>query len=397
MRGASLSRASTPATLPVMTEPEREEPFVEEAFERLAQDLKRSFGEWGKGHGAWSEDRFAELAIRAFGVQYRGNRAYRLYCRARGIVPDLVDDWRSIPPVPTAAFGSVDLVVGNVPAKILTFRTSGTSRGRTRRGRHRVPDPGLYRAALRPAFRRYVLSGLTYPPSIITLLPSFTFSPDSSLGWMLDDVREAFGGPGSVSTALPEGVDWEKLHGSVERARVQGRPVCLLGTTLSLASWLSRLEDSETRHELPAGSRIMDTGGAKGSPATDRSDVMARLGVRLGIPPDRIVNEFGMTELLSQRYDRVAGQAGSSGALEGPPWLRTRVLDPVTLEELPEGEVGVLSHFDLANAGSVCHVLTEDLGSVAGGLLRWHGRVAGSPPRGCSLATAELLAAQTDA
>ncbi len=101
-----------------------------------------------------------------------------------------------------------------------------------------------------------------------------------------------------------------------------------------------------------------------------------------------------MTELLSQRY-------GTSDAdpilLRGPPWLRTRALDPVTLEELPDGRSGVLCHFDLANLGSVCAVLTEDLGQTRGNDLVWEGRSPGAPPRGCSLAMAELLRAQTDA
>ena len=58
------------------------------------------------------------------------------------------------------------------------------------------------------------------------------------------------------------------------------------------------------------------------------------------------------------------------------------------------GGVGLLCHHDLANAGSVSAVLTEDLGRAVGddgiALL---GRVAGAPPRGCGLLLAELGAA----
>jgi hypothetical protein len=73
------------------------------------------------------------------------------------------------------------------------------------------------------------------------------------------------------------------------------------------------------------------------------------------------------------------------------------VLDPVTLEELPDGDEGILCHYDLANLGSVCAVLTEDRGRVAGDGIEWLGRTEGAPPRGCSLATAELLEAQGNA
>ena len=69
-----------------------------------------------------------------------------------------------------------------------------------------------------------------------------------------------------------------------------------------------------------------------------------------------------------------------------PPWVRTRALDPAGLAPLPPGQPGLLAHFDLANAGSVCHILTEDFGrTTADGGLEVMGRVPGAMPRGCSL------------
>ena len=137
----------------------------------------------------------------------------------------------------------------------------------------------------------------------------------------------------------------------------------------------------------------MDTGGEKGRPGLARSDIVRDLAPRLGLTLDCVVNEFGMTELLSQRY----GRGDPAVPLLAPPWLRSQVLDPLTLQEVPEGEVGILCHFDLANLGSVCSVLTEDRGRKVGDGIEWVGRTEGAPPRGCSLATAELLEAQARA
>ncbi len=101
-----------------------------------------------------------------------------------------------------------------------------------------------------------------------------------------------------------------------------------------------------------------------------------------------------MTELLSQLYEPVLSEgAAAAGAHVLPPWLRARALDPVTLDELAPGEEGLLAFFDLANAGSVCHVLTEDVGAVVDGRVRLRGRVAGAEPRGCSRAMDELMSA----
>ena len=208
---------------------------------------------------------------------------------------------------------------------------------------------------------------------------------------MLDDTRTGIGSGDGVSVALATGIDWELLGREVRQAAGTGRPVCLLGTSVGFAEWLNRLRDGRFEEVgLPAGSVLMDTGGEKGRPGLTRSGVVRDLAPRLGLTLECVVNEFGMTELLSQRY----GRGDPATPLLAPPWLRSRVLDPLTLQELPAGEIGILCHFDLANLGSACSVLTEDQGRKVGDGIEWVGRTEGAPPRGCSLATAELLEAQ---
>lgn len=381
-------------------------------FEALASELKAAFRDWEGDPSPWPEARVDALARRAFRLQAVANRPYALYCERRGVGPEDVEGWRDLPPVPTAAFREVQLCLGPPEEAEAVFLTSGTTRGRARRGRHPIRDLGLYRASLGAAFRRHVLDGRE-PLRVLSLIPSFREASDSSLSWMADAILRRFGDRGSASVADASGIRWEALEREVARAVDEGRPVCALATTLAADAWMRRWEKSGTRLPLPEGSRLMDTGGAKGRPGLERSQVVAAIGRRLGIPPERVVNEFGMTELLSQRYSRPVRTAAEASEttleaaawdserldperprLHGPPWLRTRALDPVTLEELPEGEAGVLCHLDLANAASVCAVLTEDLGRVRDGVVEWIGRAADAPPRGCSLATAELLAAQ---
>ena len=114
----------------------------------------------------------------------------------------------------------------------------------------------------------------------------------------------------------------------------------------------------------------------------------------MGVPSRMIVSEYGMTELLSQLYEPVLTEgASTAGTYVAPPWLRVRALDSLTLDELPSGAEGLLAFFDLANVGSVCHVLTEDVGTVSGGRVRLSGRAQGAEPRGCSIAMDELMSA----
>ncbi len=358
-------------------------------FPQLVVDLVERFEAWDGE--PWSEDRFDRLARRAFSVQFEANSPYRNWCLARGVRPEAVGSWREIPPVPTAAFRAVDLAVGSPETAPLRFRTSGTSRGAGARGRHPVVAPELYRASLIGPFRRFVLAGRERP-RVLTLVPPPSEVPDSSLGFMLEEVRTRLGGPGSRALADARGIRWDELDASLAAAVSAGDVVAVLGTTVAFAAWRDRLAASGRGHGLPAGSVLMDTGGAKGAAGLDRLDLFEDLLPRLGLGPDDVVNEFGMTELLSQRYGRGIGHPAPD--LVAPPWLRTVALDPVTLALRPDGEEGILCHWDLANAGSVVAVLTEDRGRVEAGVLTWLGRTPGSPPRGCSLATAELLEAQ---
>ncbi|MBI4520468.1 MAG: long-chain fatty acid--CoA ligase [Gemmatimonadetes bacterium] len=363
------------------------------------------------------DDAFGAWAVRIFAYQYAHNSVYARYCQGRGVTPDTVRHWSEIPPVPTSAFKELALVCGSRREAQAVFETSGTTRGTERRGRHYVLDLTLYDESLLPNFHAHLLPDREGMP-MLALLPSPLAAPSSSLSYMLGCVMDRFGTPGSTFVVEPDGhVRYDDLHKQLDQLGNAGSPVCLLGTAFSFVHWLDRLTAEDRRFRLPAGSRIMETGGFKGrSRVMERDELYESLGDRLGIPADHIVNEYGMTEMLSQFYEpvlrwrvtaaspRLGGMrprgpdatnvAGGTGLHVPPPWVRTRVLDPVTLEPVPRGEVGILQHFDLANLGSVCAILTEDLGVLEESGFRLLRRIEGAEPRGCSIAMDELLAAR---
>ena len=138
----------------------------------------------------------------------------------------------------------------------------------------------------------------------------------------------------------------------------------------------------------------METGGFKARTRDITKEQLYRsLSTTVGLEPNRIVNEYGMTELLSQLYESHLTQPNELQAGHiPPPWLRVRALNPTTLEPVAENELGILAFFDLANLGSVCHVLTEDVGRMIDGKVHLEGRFSGAEPRGCSRAMDELMA-----
>ena len=323
--------------------------------------------------------------------------AYAGYCRARGVDDGEVNGWRDVPAVPTAAFKELRLLAVGAVAEAV-FRTSGTTRGPERRGEHHVADLGLYRASLRPAFRDALLpddAGLRF----LSLMPPPADLPDSSLAFMIGDVAEAFGVPGSAAFAGPDGLDKDGLEAAARAAVTDGAPVMLLGTSAAFIHWLDSLAAEGERLRLPEGSRLMDTGGFKGKGRSiPAAELRAAYAERLGIPAGRCVNEYGMTEMLSQLYDTVLrdGAEGDPRSKAAPPWVRSVAVDPDTLAPLPPGRPGILRHVDLANLGSIPAIQTEDLGRVDdNGRVVVEGRAAGAPPRGCSIAMDLLLGSGT--
>ena len=342
------------------------------------------------------DDDFNGLALRVFRHQYEGSRVLRAFWDRRGATPATVRHWTEIPGVPTAAFKEAALCTFAPEAAAAVFETSGTTVG-GRPGRHYLRSTALYDAALLPVFEAFLLPERR-PMRMLNLGPNAAAAPHSSLGHMLSRVLERWGAEGSRHFQTAGGPELEGFRTALRAAEAAGEPVFLLGTAFGFVHWLEAFPRDQFR--LAPGSRLMDTGGTKGR-VRERApaELYAAYERAFGIPADHLVNEYGMTELSSQYYD-VALRTGAGldhpRPKAGPPWLRSVAVDPDSLRPLPEGEPGLLLHFDLANLDSVLAVQTEDWGRVTPEGLRMLGRAAGAEARGCSLAAEELLVARHD-
>jgi hypothetical protein len=281
----------------------------------------------------------------------------------------LPDNWRQIPCVPQEAFKHADLRSFPAEQTKKTFRTSGTTGEGY--GQHHFRTLEVYETAVREGWRQ---AGMPDGPFLV-IAPHPDEAPYSSLSHMLGVLapRENFIAPGGV-------IDLQRLQ-SVEE------PVCLLGTALGFLNLFERMNQSGLSLALPAGSSAMETGGYKGSGRhVSRADLYSLFGDKLGILPDDIYNEYGMTELSSQFYAR-----GPQGLHYGLSWARAVVADPVTLEEVDNGETGILLIYDAANVGSVVGIRTRDLAVKRGEAFELLGRDPAALPRGCSRAADEWL------
>jgi hypothetical protein len=336
---------------------------------------------------------FEELALAVFAHQFACNAPYRAYCAARAATPATVANSLDVPAVPTDAFKAADLVCGDPADAAAVFRTSGTTAGRERRGTHYLLDTALYLAALRVGFRDHLVPDRGCI-RILSLVPAASERPDSSLSFMVDEILRRYGAPGSGTYVEAGGLVLDGFLEAVAAAVAAKEPVLIAGTSFAFVHLLDALAATALKVALPAGSRAMDTGGFKGlSREVGREELYTLLERRLGIPQDMVVNEYGMTEMSSQLYDGVAGQAGDAASrTHAPPaWVRSVAVDPETLRPLSDGQVGILKHLDLANLDSVMALQTADLGRVREGRVELLGRAEGAAERGCSIAMDELL------
>jgi hypothetical protein len=222
---------------------------------------------------------------------------------------------------------------------------------------------------------------------------------------MFDTLRRGLKFTGFAFTGLTANDGgWElnrrATFGFLQEAIEANEPVVLLGTAFSYVHFLDYLAEQNLKLRLPEGSRVLETGGYKGrSRALAKSKLHALITSVLGVPPSRIVCEYGMSELSSQAYDRIAGTddrivndevlpgrtAASSRCFRFPSWVRIQIISPETGREVGEGETGLIRVFDLANVYSVMAIQTEDLAIRRGEGFELIGRAALAEARGCSL------------
>ncbi len=371
------------------------------AERREAADLDRRILALLQSTGAvWhaDPDLLDDLLLDVFAYQARWNPFYGRYAAERGATPGRLSSWQEIPPVPARAFGRLRMATFAGEA-VRSFRSSGTSGGP--RAVLELDTLDLYDAALYPAFVRHLLPDRA-ALSWVALLPDPEEARDSSLAYMIGSAARRTGAAPSywVREGALDIAGARSTLAALARAR---EPVLLLGTAIALLAITDALAAEKARIALAPGSRVMETGGFKGLRRTvERQALYHAISGRLEIPMTSIVGEYGMTEMVSQFYDTtlcdtmtqanaVTGDDVSSRAMEPPPWVRSLVLDPNTLEPVGYGEEGVLLHFDPAARSSAVALLTEDRGRRRGSGFELRGRMPGAEARGCSLALDEIL------
>ncbi len=288
---------------------------------------------------------FEEKALNVFKYQSENNPVYGRFCKALGIAGSI--NIAKIPLLPIQAFKEKEIVTSkkNLSAdSYQLFQSSGTSG--MQRSKHIVVDPDLYKQSIFDGMwefydlHDYVIWAYT---------PGYNSNPNSSLVWMLNALIEREDSGHSKFLEL----DKPLLQSEIDQIRTSGKKLMLFGAAFGLLDLAER-----SNVDIAKDTIVMETGGMK----TFRREMTKQalheqLAKDFGLPLEQIHSEYGMTELLSQAYS-----VGTQW-FDCPSWMQVSIRNPENpMQEVEQGEEGLIGVIDLANFYSCSFILTGDKG-----------------------------------
>ncbi len=319
---------------------------------------------------------FNDYALRLFALHYDSNQLFREFCDAKKVRPGDIDRWEDIPMVYNDVFKTHIVASFPLEKAVLACLTGGTT-SLTQRGRIFRDEDGK---RLVFAANRIMTGAYLFPDfeegkrcRILILAPSPELAPSMGMAIGIDQTRQAFGTPDSKFLLGKTGIDINGLLKALRESEASGAPVALIGATSAFVYFFQACRRKKMSFCLPSGSRVCDGGGYRGRfGVVTREDYYAMVQEFLGIPETHCVNVLGEAETATNLFDDalrrlVMGLPPRKRTRPVPPWSRVRAMSIDDLKPLPDGEVGLLAHWDLANVPTVLAVITDNLGYTTDG------------------------------
>ena len=314
---------------------------------------------------------FNDYALRMFALHYEVNPIFREFCDAKKVKPGDIGSWEDIPMVYNDVFKTHLVASFPLEKSVMACLTGGTT-SLTQRGRIFRDEDGkrLVFAANRMMTGSYVFPDFTAGRRcrILILAPSPEMAPSMGMAIGMEQTRQAFGTPDSKFLLGKSGIHISDLLKALRESEASGVPVALIGATSAYVYFFQACHRKKMKFCLPPGSRICDGGGYRGRfGKISRNDYYAMVQEALGIPGSHCVNVLGEAETATNLFDdslrrKVKGLPARERTRPVPPWCRVRAMSIDDLSPLPDGEIGLLAHWDLANVPTVLAVITDNLG-----------------------------------
>ncbi len=345
-------------------------------------------------------DKFNKLAIALFKIQFNAIENYARYSEKKGVMPDNINDYLQIPPVPAAAFKSGDVFIYSNEDIHVTFRTSGTSGGERGRAYFSKSGAELTSLAIIENARNFM-----FPDGADTrfflVSPSPQAAPELTMAFGITEVMNNTGTRGGKHYIGAAGLMIDDFMADIKKCEAENIPVSIIAPSFAMVFILDKMAEKGISFKMPAGSRVLDAGGFKGrSREISRSDMLLSINERFGISAEYCINALGMSELGTQYYDDnlknyVLNGIKAPGVKKNPHWAKTLIMKLSGgmnyIAPQTSSEKGAIVHFDLSNFDRAVSLLTDDLGRYNGNGFEICGRIRENDLKGCSLTVEELI------
>ncbi len=316
---------------------------------------------------------FQKIAIEIFNFQAKENPVYRQYIEYLKIKPEKITNIKQIPFLPIEFFKTKKILCEpySNPLPELNFKSSGTTF--SLRSNHYVSKPDLYIKSFTETFEKFFGQVENY--TILALLPSYLQAGNSSLVFMVDYLIK--------KTQQPESGfylnEFSELEQKIDALLAENQKVILFGVAYALLDFAEFI--STKKNNLI----IIETGGMKGrKKELTRQELHKILTEAFGT--EKILSEYGMTELLSQAYTK--GDEWFVPASSMKVFIRD-INDPFSY--ISDAKTGGVNIIDLANLYSCSFIETKDLGLKKQNKFKILGRFDNSDIRGCNLLINSVL------
>lgn len=307
-----------------------------------------------------TDEDFFSCCLELFQYQRKNNEVYKSFIdHLPSFKEENIKSINDFPFLPIQFFKTQE-VVSTLSENYTVFQSSGTTSENA--SKHFVSEINLYEKSFLKCFQDFY--GNIEGTCIIGLLPSYLERKNSSLIYMVQKLIELSKHPKSGFYLHPEKELVNYLHESDDKK-------ILFGVTFAL------LDFAEQNISLK-NTTIIETGGMKG-----RGEELTRMALHEKLQQSfkcDIHSEYGMTELLSQAYNK------NGLTFTAPKWMQILVRDANDPFDIRTQGKGAINIIDLANIHSCAFIATDDIGQVhPDKTFEISGRLDNSDLRGCNL------------